>query len=67
MIKLVTYFCQPGLGCSDKAVEKDRKQGDKEGFAEWSRDRDPDNLAWTWEGSVYEVYTKCICSTNGDV
>ncbi len=39
------------LGCSDKAVEKHRKQGDKEGFALWSRDRDPDNLAWTWEGT----------------
>jgi hypothetical protein len=39
------------LGCSDKAVEKHRKQGDKEDFAEWSRERDPDNLAWTWEGT----------------
>ena len=38
------------LGCSDKAVEKHRKQGDKEGFASWSRERDPDNLAWIWEG-----------------
>ena len=38
------------LGCSDKAVEKHRKQGDKERFAEWSRDRDPEKLAWTWEG-----------------
>jgi hypothetical protein len=40
-----------GLGCSDKAIEKHRKQGDKEKFAAWSRDRDPDGLAWTWEGS----------------
>jgi hypothetical protein len=39
------------LGCSDKAIEKHRKQGDKENFAAWSRDRDPDGLAWTWEGS----------------
>jgi metal-responsive CopG/Arc/MetJ family transcriptional regulator len=39
------------LGCSDKAVEKHRKQGDKEGFASWSRERDPNNLAWTWEGT----------------
>ena len=38
------------LGCSDKAIEKHRKQGSKENFAAWSRDRDPDNLAWTWEG-----------------
>ncbi len=38
------------LGVSDKAVEKHRKQG-KENFASWSRDRDPDNIAWTWEGS----------------
>lgn len=38
------------LGVSDKAVEKHRKQG-KENFAEWSRDRDPDSVRWTWEGS----------------
>ncbi len=37
------------LGVSDKAVEKRRKQG-KEDFANWSRNRDPDNIAWTWEG-----------------
>ncbi|MBD2130084.1 ribbon-helix-helix domain-containing protein [Microcoleus sp. ZQ-A2] len=37
------------LGCSDKAVEKQRKQG-QESFIIWSRDRDPDGLAWTWEG-----------------
>jgi hypothetical protein len=37
------------LGCSDKAVEKQRKHG-KESFATWSRQRDPDNIAWTWEG-----------------
>ncbi len=39
------------LGCSDKAIEKHRKQGDKENFATWSGARDPDNVAWTWEGS----------------
>lgn len=39
------------LGCSDKAIEKHRKQGSKEQFAEWSRDRDPDDMAWTWQGS----------------
>ena len=38
------------LGCSDKAIEKHRKLGDKESFAKWSRDRDPDSIAWTWEG-----------------
>jgi hypothetical protein len=38
------------LGCSDKAIEKHRKQGSKEQFAEWSRDRDPDDMAWTWQG-----------------
>jgi hypothetical protein len=37
------------LGCSDKAVEKQRKHG-KESFATWSGDRDPDGIAWTWEG-----------------
>ena len=39
------------LGCSDKAIEKHRKQGSKEQFATWSGERDPDGLAWTWEGS----------------
>jgi hypothetical protein len=39
------------LGCSDKAIEKHRKQGDKESFTQWTRDRDPDNIAWTWEGA----------------
>ena len=39
------------LGCSDKAIEKHRKQGTKEQFATWSGDRDPDGIAWTWEGS----------------
>jgi hypothetical protein len=38
------------LGCSDKAIEKQRKLGSKENFAVWSRDRDPDSIAWTWEG-----------------
>lgn len=38
------------LGCSDKAIEKHRKLGDKESFAVWSCDRDPDSIAWTWEG-----------------
>jgi hypothetical protein len=38
------------LGCSDKAIEKHRKLGDKESFAKWSYDRDPDSIAWTWEG-----------------
>lgn len=38
------------LGCSDKAIEKHRKQGSKESFASWSRDRDPDSIAWAWEG-----------------
>lgn len=39
------------LGCSDKAIEKHRKGGSKEEFAAWSRDRDPDGITWTWEGS----------------
>ncbi len=39
------------LGCSDKAVEKHRKQSSKESFTQWSRTRDPDNVAWTWEGT----------------
>lgn len=37
------------LGCSDKAVEKQRKHG-QESFATWSRQRDPDGIPWTWEG-----------------
>ena len=50
----VTPLSQAGLakrlGCSDKAIEKQRKLGNKENFAVWSRDRDPDSIAWTWEG-----------------
>jgi hypothetical protein len=38
------------FGCSDKAIEKHWKQGSKENFAAWSRDRDPDGIAWTWQG-----------------
>jgi hypothetical protein len=38
------------LGCSDKAIQKHREKEDKEKFAAWSRDRDPDGIAWTWEG-----------------
>jgi hypothetical protein len=38
------------LGCSDKAIEKHRKQGSKENFGSWSRERDPESIAWTWEG-----------------
>ncbi len=38
------------LGCSDKEIEKHRKQGSQENFAAWSRDRDPDGIAWTWQG-----------------
>lgn len=38
------------LGISDKAIQKQRGKG-KESFAQWSRERDPDNITWTWEGS----------------
>lgn len=38
------------LGISDKAIQKQRGKG-KESFAEWSRERDPDQITWTWEGS----------------
>ena len=38
------------LSCRDKVVEKQRKLG-KENFAAWSRERDPDGVAWTWEGT----------------
>jgi hypothetical protein len=38
------------LGCSDKEIEKARKQNDKESFAQWSRALDPDSIAWTWQG-----------------
>jgi hypothetical protein len=36
---------------SDKVIEKQRKLGNKENFAVWSCDRDPDSIAWTWFGS----------------
>jgi len=35
------------LGCSDKVIEKHRKQGSKEQFTTWSGERDPDGIAWT--------------------
>lgn len=38
------------LGCSDKAVQKHRQQDTKQQFAAWSRERDPDGIAWTWTG-----------------
>lgn len=38
------------LGISDKAIQKHRQKG-KESFAQWSRARDPDGIAWTWQGS----------------
>jgi hypothetical protein len=38
------------LGVSDKSIQRLRQKG-KESFAEWSRDRDPDDIAWTWEGA----------------
>lgn len=38
------------LGCSDKVIQKHRKQDSKEDFAIWSRDLDPNGIAWTWEG-----------------
>jgi hypothetical protein len=38
------------LGCSDKAIEKQRKYGSKENFVAWSRERDPDYIGWTWAG-----------------
>jgi len=38
------------LGCSDKAIEKHRKQDSKESFANWSCERDPDHIAGTWFG-----------------
>lgn len=37
------------LSLSDKAVEKARRKGG-EYFASWSKKRDPDGRAWTWEG-----------------
>ena len=37
------------INCSEKIVARQRKKG-KESFALWSRDRDPDGKAWTWEG-----------------
>lgn len=37
------------LGLSDKAVEKARRKGTQY-FATWSQSRDPEGLAWTWQG-----------------
>ncbi|HEY9298111.1 MAG TPA: hypothetical protein VIQ31_17485 [Phormidium sp.] len=38
------------LGIPDKAIQKHRLHG-SESFAQWSRDRDPDGISWTWEGA----------------
>lgn len=51
--RLMVPFSKSALakrfGISDKAIQKHREKG-KESFAEWSRERDPDDIAWTWEG-----------------
>jgi hypothetical protein len=41
-LPLIQFALTNRLGCSDKAVEKQHKQG-KEDFAIWSRDRNPDS------------------------
>jgi hypothetical protein len=38
------------LGISDKTIQKHRQKG-KESFAQWTGDRDPDSICWTWEGT----------------
>jgi hypothetical protein len=38
------------LSVSDRAIQKHRQQG-KESFAQWSRNHDPDGIAWAWKGS----------------
>lgn len=38
------------LGISNKTIQKYRQKG-KETFAQWTRDRDPDSICWTWEGT----------------
>jgi hypothetical protein len=37
------------LSVSDGAIQKHRQQG-KESFAQWSRNYDPDGIAWAWKG-----------------
>ncbi len=39
------------LGVSDKAVQKQRQYG-KESFSRWSRELDPDGIAWSWHGKL---------------
>ena len=41
------------LGRSDVAVIKARRERDAIGFAEWSRKRDPQALAWEYRGGRY--------------
>jgi hypothetical protein len=37
------------LSLSDKAVEKARRKGG-EYFTQWTKQRDPDGMSWTWKG-----------------
>ena len=41
------------LGRSDVAVINARRERDAVGFAEWSRKRDPQSLAWEYRGGRY--------------
>ena len=41
------------LGVSNHVVQK-QKQCGRENFAAWSKERDPDGIAWSWQGKVWK-------------
>lgn len=41
------------LGVSNHVIQK-RKQYGRENFADWSKERDPDGIAWSWQGKLWK-------------
>lgn len=41
------------LGVSNHVVQKQKQYG-RENFAAWSKQRDPDGIAWSWQGKLWK-------------
>lgn len=41
------------LGVSNHIVQRQKQYG-RENFAAWSRERDPDGIAWSWQGKLWK-------------
>ncbi|MCA1992418.1 MAG: DUF4349 domain-containing protein [Coleofasciculus sp. S288] len=41
------------LGVSNHVVQKQKQHG-RENFAAWSKQRDPDGIAWSWQGKLWK-------------